>query len=269
MATAIIDTIPAPAPPRELEQKALSLPEQAQALTIRDQATYDLAAEAMKGYAALEREIKDHYKPLKDAAFQAHRAVCGAETKMLEPVSRALQIAKAKVAEYQIEQERIRRDEEARMRAEAERRRMEEQRRLEAEAAAAAERARKAAEEQKLADAVQAEAEGASSEEIQSILEAEVPAPVFAAPIAPPMVAPVVAPRVQQAAGVSKPRDNWSAEVTNPLALAKFVVDNPTFANLVQPNMVALNQLAKAQKNLLSIPGVRALNNPTISVRRY
>jgi hypothetical protein len=63
-------------------------------------------------------------------------------------------------------------------------------------------------------------------------------------------------------------RENWKCELTNKLELVKFVAANPSFLNLVDFNQTAGNQLAKAQKSGLRIPGLRAFNDVVLTKRR-
>lgn len=52
-------------------------------------------------------------------------------------------------------------------------------------------------------------------------------------------------------------RDHWRAEVSDFRQLVAAVARNPTLLNLIEPNLAALNHLARAQKQALRIPGVR------------
>jgi len=56
-------------------------------------------------------------------------------------------------------------------------------------------------------------------------------------------------------------RDNWSAEVFDLMALVTYVYANPVDRNLLMANTTALNQIAKALKGALNLPGVKAVNN--------
>ena len=65
-------------------------------------------------------------------------------------------------------------------------------------------------------------------------------------------------PAAPKVAGISF-RDSYSCEVVSVLELARWVVDHPNHANLIQGNQVALNQLARVMKGGMNIPGVRAV----------
>jgi hypothetical protein len=258
--------------PEQLTQKALTWPEQARGIAITDQATFDRAQEMLLGIRDLRKEVENTFGPICKKAHDAWKEATGQRKRADDPLEQAEQLLRPKITGYIQQQERIRleaerraREEAARQAREAEEARQAEIRRQEAEA-------KRLAEERALADAVQAEAEGAEPEEVSAILDTPVDVQHFIAPPPPPVqyVAPVVPQTYQRAEGVSKPRDNWSAEVTDLHALVKHVAEHPECLNYLAANTVALNQMAKAQKQLMKIPGVRAVNNPNVSVRsRY
>jgi hypothetical protein len=254
---------------QQIATKAISLADQARAIRVSDQVTFDQAQQMLTAVVDMKREAVAHHKPVKEAAWKTHQAAVAAEKRVLDPLLAAEGVLRPAISGYLIEQERIRQEEQRRAREEVARiqREQEEAHRRECERIEAEQRA--AVEAQQIADALQAEAEGAAPEEVTAILEQ--PAAPVAAYVAPPpaaYVAPVVPSTVQRAAGISAPRENWSAEVVNLAALVQYVSEQPQYLNLLLPNQVALNQLAKAQKSLLAIPGVVARNNPNISVRR-
>jgi len=218
----------------ELEQQALTWPERAKAIIITDQVSYTATAGLLINIADLERQIIDHHKPIKDAAYAAHKAACAAEKRLLDPLALAKSTVKRSIAGWEVEQERIRR--------EAERQ--------------AEEAARKAEEEARISLAVEAEAAGASEETTQEIL---------ATPI--PMTRPVAVPTFQRAEGVST-QQRWKADLVDIKALCRAIADGRASTELVQPNMVALNAMARAMKSTFNVPGVRAVPETSVAVRR-
>ena len=72
------------------------------------------------------KKVQDFFKPVKDQANQAHKAICARENAMLTPLKNAEKILKKTMADYHMEQERKRRaaEEAARRAAEAEAERM-------------------------------------------------------------------------------------------------------------------------------------------------
>ena len=218
---------------RELEEKALSWPQKAAALVIQDQDTYDQAAWLLKDLAALEGEIKAHHAPIKTAAYAAHKAAVAAEKKLLDPIERARQILVQSLVRWDQEQSRIRIA-------------------LEAEVRKAAE---SLAEEAVIQGAIAAEEMGATVEETNGILNTVVTFPV-----------PQVAPTYQRQAGIST-RQQWKAEVTDLKALCLAIGQGKCSEKLVEPNMAALNGLARIEKSTLRVPGVRAVMDTGIAVR--
>jgi hypothetical protein len=226
MATELID--------KDLEQQALTWPERARAIAIRDQRTYTLAGTLLVDISALEREIQQHHKPIKDAAFAAHKAAVAAEKRLLDPLQDAKGILKRGIGAWEEEQERIRQ--------EAERK--------------AQEAARKLEEEIRLQQAVAAEQAGADQATVEEIMETPIPIPV---PIAPPTF-----DRVQ---GVSTSQ-RWRAEVFDIKLLCRAVTLKKLPVTYVKPNLTTLNTKTRAEKSTLKIPGVRAVPETTVAVRR-
>jgi hypothetical protein len=210
-------------PEDQFEQSALSIRDEAKALHIQDQETYDRAAAKFNGVCALEKEITGHYGPMKDAAHKAHKAVCDAEKEILAPVQEAKRILSRSIGAWDAEQER---------------KRQEEQRRLEAEA-------RRIAEEEALAAAVEVEQAGGDIEEVEAVLSTPVP-----------IMRPSAPPTYEKSATVST-REVWSAELVSIQALVKAAMSNPAYLPYLQANMTALNSTARAQKSAFSVPGVK------------
>lgn len=220
---------------KRMESTALSWPDRARSIVVTDQESYDAAAELVVEIATLEKQIVDHHKPIKETAYAAHRAACAAEKKLLDPLTEAKSVLKRALVAWTQEQERLRREAEAKLLAEQQ----------------------KADEEAKLALAIEAEAAGAAEETVQEILAA--PTVVMPRPVAPPTF--------QQASGISTSQ-KWKAEVVNIRDLCRAVADGRVSPELVQPNMTALNGMARAMKSTMNIPGVRAVTDMSMSVRR-
>lgn len=218
----------------ELEQQALTWPDRAKAIAIKDQATHDMATGLLINITDLEREIIAHHKPIKDSAYAAHKTAVAAEKRLLDPLKEAKQILSLGITTWETEQKRIQ--------AENQRKAEEEARRIEEEA--------------RLQLALQAEEMGASEETTKEILETPIP-----------VERPVVPQTFQRTAGVST-RQTWKAEVTDLKALCRAVADGKASIEFIQPNMPALNGLARALKSTMQIPGVRAVPETGVSVRR-
>lgn len=226
MATAEVQVIDA----KEIEQKALSIPEQARSLKIVDDTTYQRGGEILVAVKGLRKQIDACFDPIIKKAYEAHKEAKAQKTKVEAPLVEGEGILKSAMATYNTEQER--RAEEARQRAEAD--------------------ARKRAEDEQVAAAAQAETEGD-----KATAEAILNAPVEVAPI----VAPPPSPKV---AGVSY-RENWSAQVTDTMALIKAVAAGEQPVTLLQVNLPALNQMARALKGAMRLPGVKAVCEKVVS----
>lgn len=209
---------------------------EANALAIRDQTSYDVAASMMLGLVELRKKIVDHHKASKAASYAAWKAVCAAEASLLDPVARAEQIIKDKLASYEAKQ--------GRLIEEAERLAQEAMERVAAEA---------------VEDAIeQAEASGASAAEVKAIIEQ---------PICLPR--PVVATEHQRAKGVIA-RRTYKAQVFDIKKLALAVANGQVPASYILPNEQALNAAARSQGAEMArfVPGVRAVEVNSISARR-
>lgn len=77
---------------------------------------------------------------------------------------------------------------------------------------------------------------------------------------------PIVPSQVPAAPGVAF-RTTWRAEVHDPKALVIAVAEGHHPLTLLQPNMVALNGLARSLKKELKIPGVRAVSDEGVAAR--
>jgi hypothetical protein len=214
-------------PEQQFEQSALSVRDEAKAIQIVDQETYNAAAAKFEAVSALEKQITEHYAPMKTAAHEAHKKVCAAEKSMLGPVSEAKQILSRAIGTFDREQEALRRAAELKLEEEARKRAQEEAEKL----------------------ALDAIDHGASEEEINSIVEEAVSAPL-----------PVVhaAPTYQRASGVIT-RETWRAELVSLPVLIKAAAENPSaFQQYLTVNLPAANAAARNQKSAFKVPGLIA-----------
>ena len=215
----------------ELQTSGNDMATQARSIVVSNVDEHREALHFVQDVVALKRSINERFDPVKKAAHSAHKAVCAMERELTDPLDAARSLVTRKVADYEV----------------AERRRAEE------EARARAEEARKAEEERQLADAI-------AAEEMGDIAEAE-------AIIDEVIEAPVVMPQVQVAkvSGVSM-RSTWRADVTDPMALIRYVAEHPESFDLLTPNVSALNAMARRQKGQMAIPGVQAVEERSMSV---
>lgn len=196
----------------------------ANAIQVVDAASYKVAGQAWKDLTALEKKVKAYWEDDVATALASHRGLVAKRDAMLKPLGerkRTLTLAMGAWDDQQKEIQRL-----AQAKAEAEARRIAE----EATAAVAAELARggdKAGAAQVLAD-----------------------------PVRP---APVVVPLETPGGFGNAVRKYWKAEVTDLMALAQGVVSGAVPPLAIEPNMTFLNGQARAMKELLAYPGVRAI----------
>lgn len=206
---------------QEIEQRALSVPEQARTLKIIDDLTYQRGVQIRNIIKDIRKQINATFDPIIAKANATHKEACAQKKKVEAPLVEGENIINPALAAYDTE---------------IERKRMAEQRRLEEEA-------KKRAEDEQIAAAEHAEKQGD-----KVAAEAIISAPVEVAPIIQP-----VAPRPD---GISY-REYWSAQVTDLFALVKAVATGQQPVTLLQPDQVALNKMATALKGAMIIPGVR------------
>lgn len=192
---------------------------------MREAASVDLAS--VKRLAKdLEAKRKTETIPL-DVEKARVMALYRLPTQYLETAESTL---KAAILQWDREQERQRREAEAKARMIAD----EERRRL--ETAAAEERAKGNAE---------------TAHSLAAAAEFVAPVPVVQAP---------------KFAGETK-REIWRAEVVDMVALCRAVADGLVDAANVEPNLPVLNKQASALKAALNIPGVRAVATQILASR--
>jgi len=149
-----------------VEEKALSIVDQAKAVKVTDAESYTAAGELFKSIVEMMKEVDSTFDPIIEAAHKSHKAALEQKKKYYDPLDKAKRSVKGLLSDYDREQERKKREEEARLR----------------------EIARKEEEERKLAEALAAEAAG-EKEEAEAIMEE----PVYI----PPVVVKKEVPRVQ------------------------------------------------------------------------
>jgi hypothetical protein len=207
------------------KEQALSVPDQARAFIVLSNDDFTKGEDFLALCKSLENSV---HADLDDVVKQAHgswKASVALRDKYLTPLEEGRRILKQKMIAYQDQQEQIRR---------------EAQRKAEDEAKARAE-------EEALAAALQAEKEGDTE-----TAEAIISEPVQVAPVIVPKSAPT-------ASRLSAGREVWSCEVTSLMDLCKAIVAGKASINMIEANMPALNQFAKAMKSTMQIPGVKSV----------
>lgn len=213
-----------------LAQDANNVLAQAQQAKVSSPQEYELAALELKRIADLERKVEAERKKMKEPVLAAGKAIDAFFSKPLEALADAKSMHKRAILTYQTEQERIRREEEARV----QKAQREEQERL----------AREAEEAEKAGDQVTANA----------IIEQAAAMP---AAIVPATVLPSVR-------GVTT-RTTWTAELVDKMALIKAVADGKVPPVALEVNMTFLRQQAVSLKEAFSIPGAKAVSTQGIA----
>jgi len=210
--------------------EVVSMSTAAQSLTVVDQTTYDYAGALLRSIATRRKAVVDLFATPKKAAHDAHLAICDAESKLVGPLDECRRLVEGKALTWH-------REEESRRAAEAAR-------------IAAAER--KAEEDRLLALAQQAEADGHDDAAEAIVSEPVLTAPVIAEPV--------------RTDGVAM-RKTWTAEVVDVRAFIAAVAARPELTMLVKVDQSALNAMARAQKQMLTIPGVHVYARDSMAVR--
>jgi hypothetical protein len=217
-----------------LEARASVRIEEARAFQVVDAKTYRVAADQLLAIKALRSEADTIFDPIIAAAHLAHKTALAQKAKVDQPLAEAEDLYKVKIGAYDDDQRRIQREEERRRRELAERQAAEERER----------------------EIEQAEAQGATAEEVKVITEA----PLRVAPV-------IVTPAVPKVAGISS-RENWKWEVEDKQKLDRFVAANPMYSNLTVANSTAITSLVRSLKSATKIPGIKVWPETGIAGRR-
>lgn len=221
-----------PVDEQQLTQEVTDIEFRAESFVIQTPEDYDAAGEFGKLLKRKAAEVTGFFKPMKDSAYQAHKAVCDREKAMLTPLKNAEKIVKKTMGDYLMEQERIRREAE-----EAARRAAEEER------------------ERKLKEAMALEAAG-DKEGAEAAVEEAVVMDEATGYSVPASVKPKVS-------GVSTSKD-W--EITS-INTSKVPV-NFSGMELRPVDQAAVIRLIRASKGSIAIPGIAYREVAKMSFRR-
>lgn len=217
---------------QQLTQQVTDIEFQAESLVILTDEDYAAAGEFGKLLKEKAAVVVSFFKPMKDSAYQAHRAVCDREKAMLAPLKNAEAAIKKTMGNYLVEQERKRKEAEEAARRAAE----EERERKLREATALEEAGDKDAAEVAMAEAVVMDEAASYS----------VPADCK--------------PKVS---GVSTSKD-WEIESIDPAA----VPVNFSGMELRPVDRAAVMRLIRASKGKIEIPGITYREVAKMSFRR-
>lgn len=215
-----------------LAKEVSSIEVKAGEIVIVDNDDYEFAGEFGKELKRKAAQVTEFFKPMKEQAHQAHKAICDREKAVLAPLANAEKVVKAKMSAYVTEQERKRKEQEEALRraAEAERERL-------------------------LAEAVEAEATGDSEAAEMAIADAVVmdEASRYSIPEAEK-------PKVS---GVSASKD-WQITMID----ANVVPIEFSGMELRPVDEKAVLRLIRASKGSIQIPGVAYKEVAKMSFRR-
>lgn len=216
----------------ELQQSNSLVERRAKELKILTNEDYEKAAEFGQKIKIQAKVVTDFFKPMKDSAYKAHKAVCDREKAMLKPLQEAERILKGSIAAYQKEQERKKRELEERMRLEAE-----------------AER------DKKLSEAAAAEEAGNLAEAEMALAEAQMVETVAAST--------TVVMNTPKTKGIGTAKD-WEIESIDREKV-------PVVFSGVEIRPVdekAIMRLIRATKGSIQIPGIKYKETAKVSIRR-
>jgi hypothetical protein len=205
----------------------------ARLLKIEDVGMYEYVAEELKANKTLQKAAHEAFDPICDANHKAWQVALTQRKAVIDPLEAEERYLKARVSDWLLREEQ----------------------RVAAIARVEREAADQRALEAREAEIEEAEAGGATVEEVKAIAERPV---TVTLPPAPPPPARV--------AGVSG-RETWTAEVTDLQALVRHVANNPQHLNLLVANQTAINALVRGLKSMMNVPGVRVYRYGTVAVR--
>jgi hypothetical protein len=221
----------------QVAQKASLLVQNAVTLKVTDPTTQHQASQVLLAIAALRKEVADTFRPMKEAAFKAHRTVCEQEKKHDQPLADAERAVKAQIGNFVAEQNRLAREaEEAARKAEHER---------------AEREALELSQQRAIEDAVALESIG-DTVGAQAVLDNPAPMPVRYVAPAP------IAPQVAQVSGVST-REDWDFRITDEMAIPR---------EYLLVNESAIRALGKTTKGKARIAGVEFYSKQVVAASR-
>lgn len=229
-ATAPINEVQLP----DMSAKVSNWPETARRTVVSDEDSARDAADLLQGITLLEKEVKATFDPICDSAHKAWKAATGARAKHLQPLEEASSIIRRTIADWKLEEDRKRREEQERIQAQLHRE----------------------AEERRLAEAAVIRERTGSEEAAMEVLEAPLPVQRYVPPAAPSM----------KGTGISV-RKVLKGKVVNKAKFLAHVVQRPELLELVDVNQGALNKLVGALGARANFPGIEVYEEATTAVR--
>ena len=216
------------ATPEELQLTGQELATTAEVLRVTDQPTFRQAGTLLLAVKDYRAKVGEILDPIIKSAHDTHKKAVEQKKRLEEPAIRAEQALKGALATYEQEQARLRR--EAEIKAEAERMRL----------------------------VAEIRQKNAFLTEGAGVAASFAPEPVVA--VRPPM------PEAPKTEGVSF-RTQYRAEVVDLKALVQAVAAGNAPLTMLQPDQAALNQMARAMKQGMNLPGVRVIEERIVAAR--
>ncbi len=246
MTESLITVLDTPA----LDSQGADLVKSAHALNVTDATSFTEAAGFARLVKAYLAEVDAFMAPICEQSHRAWKLTVAKRDGLKAHAIEAEKIVKGRMAAWEQEQARLRREAEVIMHRERERLEAQERERVAAERL----RLQREAEERQLAEAMAKEAAG-DVQAMEKILAAPVATPTIAPrPVFVPPVAVQAAPKVE---GVSF-REAWDFEVTDASQIPR---------EYLVPDLVAIRKVVQALKGNTRIPGIRAFTKPVTAVR--
>jgi hypothetical protein len=218
-------------PHDELALRAQQVPEQAKALEVTDQASYDEGGRLLLAISALIKEADDLFREPKQKTDEAHKSVCAAHAKIREPLSNARDFLKQKLTGY----------------LQAELDRAEIVNRL------ARDQAHRRHCEDIEAQVEEAERAGATLPELAAIMDQVALPPL-------PITKPVTTIK-----GISS-REVWTGQITDKVAFIEAALKDPKLLAVVEINRTKLDGLVRYLKRALNgVPGLLISHKPGLT----
>lgn len=217
---------------QQLSRDVTDIEFQAESLVIQTDEDYAFAGEFGKMLKKKASQVTTFFKPMKDSAYQAHKAVCDREKAMLTPLRNAEKIIKQAINIYDAEQKRKRR-----------------------EAEEAARRAAEAERERKMREASELEAAGDNEGAEAAFEEATIMDDAASYAVVPATAAPKVS-------GVSTSKD-WEIVEIDPKAVPLAVAG----VEIRPVDKAAVMRLIRTSKGQIEIPGITYREVAKISFR--
>ena len=217
--------------PAVIVAESTPLIERANSLVVDSMESHGQALEGYKILKLTAKKVKQHYEPTRSALDTAKKELLKARDSLIAPIETAMKIVSSKASVYEVEEQR-KAQEIARVAEEIERKRLEEETLKRAEEA-------EAAGDKELADAI-------INKPVDVVIEK-------------------VEAETATVRGVSA-RKKYHAEVFDLAILLRYANETGDI-DLVEANLVTLNARARAQKELMQIPGVRIITETVRSVR--